>query len=499
MTISAATNMGAMSAKRFLESNSAKATRAVEELASGSRVSNPAYAPAEAAIGDILSAKLRSLGQASKTVSQANAIIQMATGTLGSSNKVLERMKELAGQSNADGVDDSQRKMLNLEYQQLINQIDTNATTARLGKTALFTGGAGTVSQATAVVAAETMVTGASIPSNTFGGFSAANSQGHITGNAQDFNVTQQGSVYNYSLKVGDQTFTGTTGTTIATSQVIQLRSTTDSNNLIAFTADGSDVSGMSSADAIQTAGRTMLGLSSGQAAVFTSTTVANTTYANATISAGSSVSPGSYSLEYTKVGTAGSFTLSNGAEKYTATATSAAGASMTETVTFDNGMSISLAAFDGSASLGQHTLNVAQGSQVNLSFQIGDQNTDIMAMTFKGATSSSLGISGTSVATQEGASSASTKITLAQSSISSQIAELGGKKSQLDFQSENLKIAIQNNSAIKSTFVDADMTESLMNTTKFNALKDMSSAVFQQALGEPAKIARLVQQAASG
>ena len=498
MTISAATNMGAMSAKRFLESNSSSATRAVEELASGSRVSNPAYAPAEAAIGDILSAKLRSLGQASKTVSQANAIIQMATGTLGSSNKILERMKELASQANSDGVDDSQRKMLNLEYQELTKQIDTNSSTARLGKTALFTGGAGTVSQATAVVATETMVTGASIPANTFAGFNAGSSQGHITGNAQDFTVTQQGSSLNYSLKVGDQTFTGVTGTTISTSQVIQLRSTTDSNNIIAFAADGSDVSGLTTADAIQTAGRTMLGLSSGQAAVFTSTTVANTTYANATISAGSSVTPGSYSLEYTKVGTVGSFTLSNGIERYTATASSAASASMTEAVTFDNGMSISLAAFDGSASLGQHTVNVAQGSQISLSFQIGDQNTDTMTMVFKGATSSALGIAGTGVGTQANASLADTKITLAQSSISSQIAELGGKKSQLDFQADNLKVAIQNNSAIKSTFVDADMTESLMNSTKFNALKDMSAAVFQQSLGEPAKIARLVQQAAS-
>jgi flagellin len=496
MSISAATNIGAMSARRFLEINSSKATRAVEELASGSRVSNPAYAPAEAAIGDILSAKIRSLGQASKTVTQANSIIQMATGTLGSSNKVLERMKELADQSNADGVDDSQRKMLDLEYKELLNQLDTNATTTRLGKTSLFTGGAGAVAQATAAVAAETMVTGATIPATTFGGFSAANSQGFITGNAQDFSVKQNGSMYDISLQVGDQSFTGTIGTTVATGQVISLRSSTDQNNVISFTADGADVSGMSSADAIQTAGRAMLGLSSGQAAVFTSTTVDNTAYANMNISAGASVDPGAYALEYTVVGTTGTFTLSNGVERFTAESSVAAGATMSDTIIFNNGLSLSLASFDGSASVAQHTFSVAAGNQVSMSFQIGDQNTDTMAMTFKGATQSALGLSGTSVASQEGASLSGTKITAAQSSISSQIAELGGKKSQLDFQADTLKVAIQNNSAIKSTFVDADMSESLMNSTKFNALKDMASAVFQQALGEPGKIAQLVQQA---
>lgn len=496
-TISAATNLGAMSARRFLEMNSAGQIKATESLASGSRVSNPAYAPAEAAIGDILSAKIRSMGQASRTVSQAISIIQMGAAALSSSNRVLERMLELSSQANSDSVDNSQRTMLDGELQQLLNQIDTNATTCRLGEVSLFTGGAGTVTAATTAVAAPTMVTGATITANTFTGFTAGSSQGFITGVAQDFSVTQNGTQYIYQMQVGDQVFKGATTTTLATSQVISLTSITDSNNVISFTTDASDVTGLSSASTIQAAGRAMLGIETGQNAVFTSkTNVTGTAYANMTIAAGAGVEPGAYGLTYTKVGTVGTFTLSNGLNSYSQTCSETADNSMSETVTFSNGLTLTLAAFDGSASITQTTFSVAQGSSVSLSFQIADHVTDTVSMTFTGATSSALGLSGISIATRTAAANAYSKITSAQSLIQSQNATLGGKKSQLDFQADNLKVAMINNAAMKSSFVDTNMTEALMDSTKFRALTDMASTVFTQALSEPSRISRMVQQA---
>lgn len=499
-TVSAATNAGAMSAKRYLELNNSAQIKATEAVASGTRVANPAYAPAEAAIGDILSAKIRSLGQAARSVSQADSIIQLGSATLASSSKVLERMLELSNQSNADGVDDSQRAMLDKELQQLLNQINLNATTARLGQVSLFTGGAGTVTGAGTAIAAETMTGGGTITANTFDSttpFKAASSQGFITGVARDFTVTQNGSQYVYTLQVGEQVFKGTTGTTLATAQDIMLTSVTDAANVITFTTDTADVTGLSSATAIQTAGRAMLGLDSGQNAVFTSTTnVTATAYAGATITAGAGVAAGAYNLTYTVVGTTGTFTLSNGLNSYSTETANAASASMTENIVFTNGLTVSLAAFNGSASVAQTMFTVAQGSTINLSFQVAEKVNDTVTMTFSGATVSALGLSGISVNSRENAAIAATKIAAAQTLIQSQNATLGGKKSQLDFQADNLKVAIINNSAMKSSFVDTNMTEALMDSTKYKALTEMASTVFTQALGEPSRIARMVQQA---
>ncbi|MBI1954481.1 MAG: flagellin, partial [Proteobacteria bacterium] len=475
----------------------AKSTRAVEELSSGSKVSNPAYAPAEAAIGDILTAKLRSLGQASKTVSQANSIIQMATGTLGSSNQILQRMKELADQSNGDGVDDSQRVMLDNEYQQLISQLNLNASSTRLGKTSLFTGGAGTVTGAASAVANPTMTGGNSggMAANTLGGFVAGSTQGYITGTAKDFTVTQNGNMYDLSLTVGDQTFTATTSPVANTN--ILLRSTTDSRNIIAISYNATAITGITNATTFQTAGRELFGLNTGQNAVFTSATnVTATAYANATISASSGVKAGSWALQYDVVSGTGTFSITNGVNKYTATATSSA--SMTSTINFDNGVSLALAAFNGSSSIAQTVFSVAQGTSVNMSFQIGDQTADTVSLSFSGATATALSVNGTNVLTKTNASTASNAIDRAQSSISSQIATLGGKKSQLDFQADTLKVAIQNNTSMKSSFVDANMAESLMDSTRYKALTEMSSTVFSQALQEPSRIARMVQQATS-
>jgi flagellin len=234
--VSAATNLGANAAKRYLEVNTAKATRATEELASGSRASNPSYDPASSAVGYRLTANVQSLGQASNNVAQATAMIQMATGALGATQDVLTRLKELTVKANTNTVGDSERKMMNEEFQQLVDQINVNADSARWGGSSLFSGGAGASTHSGAVAKA---ATGLVAVANAFTNvMNATNTQGNIDGFANDATVVANGSLYDVSVDLGDgKIFKGTVAAPVA-GALLTLTSVGDPSSSISFTYD---------------------------------------------------------------------------------------------------------------------------------------------------------------------------------------------------------------------------------------------------------------------
>lgn len=149
--VSAATNLGANAAKRYLEVSTAKATRATEELASGSRASNPSYDPASSAVGYRLTANVQLLVKLANNVAQATAMIQMASRCSWCYPRRSDPLEKLTVKANTNTVGDSERKMMNEEFQRLVNQVDVNATNARWGGASLFTGGAGAATHSGAV------------------------------------------------------------------------------------------------------------------------------------------------------------------------------------------------------------------------------------------------------------------------------------------------------------------------------------------------------------
>ena len=497
--VTAATNIGALSSKRFLELNQSRATRATEELASGSRVSNPSYDPASAAIGYSLGSSIDSLNQASRNVAQAKSMLYMGTGVLGSQNEVMSRMKTIAAQANTDTIGSSERKMLNDEFTQLKDQIDKNVDSGEWGGVKLFSGSGGTVTAGPTAVAAAT-ATGAVNPAagdNTFlstGVFNATNTQGYVTGIVSDVTVTANGATYDVSMKVGDQTFTANTAPTAA--GVLVLTSTTDSGSKIGINYHATDVSGLGTAANFQTALRTAMGVDTGTKAAFTSVNTTAGALANVTFTAGAGTTAGEWALTYTgaAAGGTGEFKLTNGVEVYKATATTAA--SMTTTVGFSNGVSLSLAGFNGTTNRTQEMYAVAAGSQINMEFQVGADETSVLNATFKGATTTALGLSGLSVVDKTSAKTAADTLKTGMDVVSGYIAELGGKVSQLNFLGDNLKVSVQNREAAKSTFVDSNIAESMMNSQKYKSLSQISGHVFTQALQETARLAAMVQQA---
>lgn len=493
--VSAATNLGANAAKRYLEVNTQKATRATEELASGSRASNPSYDPASSAVGYRLTANVQSLGQASNNVAQATAMIQMATGALGATQDVLTRLKELTVKANTNTVGDSERKMMNEEFQQLLNQVDVNAVNARWGGVSLFTGGAGAATHSGAVAEA---ATGLVAVANAFtNAMNATNSQGNIDGFANDATVVANGALYDVSVDLGDgKIFKGTVAAPVA-GALLTLTSVGDPSTSISFTYDAA-VTAITNAATFQTSLRALLGIGVGATRasfVSLSTNAAAVTGGSLTFNAGSGTDAGKWALTSSYNATAGevTFRVSNGTEYYTSTVN--ASNNMTTTVSFTNGINLALNAFDGTANLAQETFTVAEGTAISQAFQYGEKATDMLDVTFKGATTSALAISGLNILTMGNAQAASLLIDGAQDQVGAMIAELGGKAAQLGFMADTLKISIQNQSAARSTFIDANIAESMLTLQRFKGLASVASSVFTQALNEQSNLTSMVQQ----
>ena len=487
--VTAATNLGANAAKRYLEINTSKAIRATEELASGSRASNPSYDPSASAVSYRLTAVLQAYGQSSRNVSQATAMIQMATGALGATQDVLTRMKALTVAANSDTIGAQDRAMFNEEFQQLLNQVDLNAQNARWGGISLFTGGGGTVSDVG--ITAEG-ATGLTTVANAFANtFTAANYQGLFSGIATDAQVRQNGSNYDVSVTVGTQTFKATVLAPVGGGN-LTLVSTTDPANAISFVYDAA-VTAIVDAASFQTSLRGLLGVDTATKAAFSSLGTSATGMPNVTLSSGSGTAAGTWALTYqgSAAGGTGTFKISRGDQYYTATVTTTA--AMTQTVSFDNGITLSLAAFDGTANAAQELYNISAGTAITQQFQYGEKSSDVLSITFSGATASVLGLSGLNVLTADNASTAADRIDLAMQQIGGFIGQLGGKASQLSFVNDTLQISTQNQAAARSTFIDANIAQAMQESQKFRGLADVAGTVFTQSLNDANKLAQLV------
>ncbi|WP_032112603.1 flagellin [Candidatus Paracaedibacter symbiosus] len=491
--VSSVTNLGANAARRYIDVNSAKANTATQQLASGINVSNPSYDPSSAAVGYSLSANIASLQQASRNVSQATSIIQLATGFLGASQDVLTRMKQLTVAANSGSVSSAELQMMNQEFQKLLNQIDNNANNARWAGISLFSGGGGTVTAGAAVVAAPGTVAGGSGAVGTYFGqintAGIAGSQGMITGVASDATVTANGALFDISITVGNQTFKGTTAG--AAAGTVILTSATDSGNSISLPI----AAAFGTAAATQTDLQTVLGIPAGLNAVFSS---ANTTAGGmagvTSVTAGAGTTAGAWALSYTVAGGNGSFKITNGTEVYTSTAT-ATGNIPGSTVTFTNGMTLNLAAgFASGASIAQEIYDVSAGTSITQSFQYAEKSTDVLQVTFTGANVAALQLSGQNILNSAAATLASNAIDAAAQTLGSQIGTLGGQASEFKFMTDTLRINIENSSAAKSTFTDADIAQSMEDLQTYNGLGQISQTVFTKALNDQSNLVQMVQ-----
>jgi flagellin len=133
-------NISALNTYRQLAFNNTQAAKNMEKLSSGLRINRAGDDAAGLAISEKMRGQIRGLEQASRNAQDAISLIQTAEGALNETHSILQRMRELAVQASNDTATDDDRKEIQKEINQLIDEIDRIATDTEFNTKTLLTG-----------------------------------------------------------------------------------------------------------------------------------------------------------------------------------------------------------------------------------------------------------------------------------------------------------------------------------------------------------------------
>ncbi|MEK2644066.1 flagellin N-terminal helical domain-containing protein [Bdellovibrio sp. BCCA] len=124
------TNVSALNAQKNLYMTQINANRSMARLASGFRINQAADDAAGLAISENLKGQIRGLRQANRNANDGISLVQVAEGSLNEVSNMLIRLRELGVQASSDTIGGTERKFLDVEYQQLKSEIQriTEAT-----------------------------------------------------------------------------------------------------------------------------------------------------------------------------------------------------------------------------------------------------------------------------------------------------------------------------------------------------------------------------------
>lgn len=134
------TNTASLNAQRVLWGTKNGLDKSMEKLASGYRINRAGDDAAGLAISENLKAQIRGLKQAQRNAQDGISLVQVAEGGMNEISSILIRLRELAVQAASDTVGPVERQFLNVEYDQLISEIDRIAEGTEFNGTQLLAG-----------------------------------------------------------------------------------------------------------------------------------------------------------------------------------------------------------------------------------------------------------------------------------------------------------------------------------------------------------------------
>lgn len=134
------TNVSSINAQRNLMGTKLSLDKSFEKLSSGYRINRAGDDAAGLAISESLKAQIRGLKQASRNAQDGISLVQVAEGGLTEVSNILIRLRELGVQAASDTVGPVERQFLNVEYDQLVSEIQRIADGTEFNQTPLLNG-----------------------------------------------------------------------------------------------------------------------------------------------------------------------------------------------------------------------------------------------------------------------------------------------------------------------------------------------------------------------
>jgi flagellin len=120
-------NIAALSAYRGMSRASAAIARSMQRLSSGLRINSAADDPAGLAISERMRAQIRGLLMASRNAQDGISMIQTAEGALNETHAMIQRIRELVIQAGNGTTSESDRRAIQDEIDQLLEEIGGTA------------------------------------------------------------------------------------------------------------------------------------------------------------------------------------------------------------------------------------------------------------------------------------------------------------------------------------------------------------------------------------
>lgn len=144
------------------------------------------------------------------------------------------------------------------------------------------------------------------------------------------------------------------------------------------------------------------------------------------------------------------------------------------------------------------NTKKLLNGTASGVTFQIGANKGQNIALSIGSMDASTLAVSGTTssgidISSQTAADAAISTINAAIETVSSERAKLGANQNRLEHTINNLNTSSENLSAAESRIRDVDMAKEMMNQTKNNILAQAAQAMLAQANQQPQGVLQLL------
>ncbi|MCE3011278.1 MAG: flagellin FliC [Proteobacteria bacterium] len=134
------TNTASLNSQRVLWNTKTSLDKSLERLSSGYRINRAGDDAAGLAISENLRAQVRGLKQAARNANDGISLVQVAEGAMNELSSILIRLRELSVQAASDTIGPVERQFLNVEYDQLISEIDRIADATEFNGTQLLAG-----------------------------------------------------------------------------------------------------------------------------------------------------------------------------------------------------------------------------------------------------------------------------------------------------------------------------------------------------------------------
>lgn len=497
MALNVISNYAANVAHRYLTKADAAASSSLAKLSAGTRVISAKDDAASMAIGSRLNAEVQAQKQAQVNAIQASSMLQIADGAMAKANDILVRMKTLAVQAGSGQLSDTERTMLDTEYQVLLAEIDRIADVTKFNGVTLVDGSTTTTSTLNG------MTTNTIEAADGFASITLGNDVGNAMITVAYDATTDVLTLSNLATGESQGVAIGDTAIAINETQTVnfdQLGITVELNAAFDKTAD---ITGAN----VFTAG-------SGQTGVIDVSSVrisagdGSTNEVDPTIVA--LLTGGVINIDTTAANDADLSVdgFSNGTNVVDLSSTGSKSIVLTNsdsvsvTLTFD--VTTVFAADTDDSSVDMSTLlsntvfgNATTSSTTDFTFKLGTGTTDgvdDVTISVNAISAEALGLSGGDITSAANADEASGDVSAALDVLNNARAVVGAAQNRLEFASDNLATTIENTEAARSSLLDLDVDKEMTMFTSKQILVQSGVSMLAQANQMPQNLLKLFQ-----